>query len=52
MTTRGMGEGEAAELAQLMLRALRLKDDVGEKQAVQAEVRALCESFPVPKTFS
>jgi glycine hydroxymethyltransferase len=52
MTTRGMGEAEAAELAQLMLRALRLKDDVGEKQAVQAEVRALCESFPVPKTFS
>jgi glycine hydroxymethyltransferase len=51
MTTRGMKEGEATLLAELMLRTLKAKDDAAEKQAIQKEVQALCEKFPVPESF-
>jgi glycine hydroxymethyltransferase len=51
MTTRGMGEVESTELAKLMLRALRAKDDVAEKAVIAKEVRALCTAFPVPEIF-
>ena len=51
MTTRGMKEGETTLLAELMLRTLNAKDDAAEKQAIQKEVQALCEKFPVPESF-
>jgi glycine hydroxymethyltransferase len=51
MTTRGMKEGEATLLAELMLRTLKAKDDAAEKQVIQKEVQALCEKFPVPNSF-
>ena len=51
MTTRGMKEEEATKLAELMIRTLKAKDDKEEKKLIKAEVVALCEAFPVPKTF-
>jgi glycine hydroxymethyltransferase len=51
MTTRGMKEGEAAQLAELMIRAMKAKDDSAEKQNIQKEVQTLCEQFPVPESF-
>lgn len=51
MTTRGMGEVEAAKLAELMIRTLKAKDDVDEKAVISAEVKQLCEAFPVPEKF-
>jgi glycine hydroxymethyltransferase len=49
MTTRGMKEGEAAKLAEIMITAMRAKTDAGKKAELQKEVQALCEAFPVPE---
>ena len=49
MTTRGMKEGEATKLAEVMVTAMRAKTDAAKKAELQKEVQALCESFPVPE---
>ena len=46
-TTQGMGEAEMAGIADLMVRALRGRDDDAEIAAVRADVNALCARFPV-----
>jgi len=51
MTTRGMKEGEATKLAEIMITTMRAKDDVGKKAELQKDVQALCEAFPVPERF-
>lgn len=51
MTTRGMKEGEATTLAQIMITAMRAKDDVTKKRALQGDVEALCAAFPVPEVL-
>lgn len=51
MTTRRMKEGEATRLAEIMIETLRHKDDAAKKETLRAEVRALCEKFPVPEVF-
>ncbi len=51
MTTRGMKEGEATKLAELMIITMKAKDDLAKKQELQKEVQALCEAFPVPEKF-
>lgn len=51
MTTRGMKEGEATKLAELMIAVMRAKDDVDKKAAIKAEVKELCLAFPVPEVF-
>lgn len=51
MTTRGMMEGEAAKLAELMITAMKAKDDTAKLNELQNEVQVLCEAFPVPEKF-
>lgn len=51
MTTRNMKEGEATKIAELMVSALKAKDDTIEKAKLQKEVEALCLAFPVPDSF-
>lgn len=51
MTTRGMKEGEATKLAELMIATMKAKDDKEAKEKIQIEVQALCEQFPVPEKF-
>ena len=51
MTTRGMKETEATKLAELMISTMRAKDDMPKKMALQKEVQALCEAFPVPEVM-
>lgn len=51
MTTRGMKETEATQLAELMIATMRAKDDMTKKVALQKEVQALCEAFPVPEVM-
>jgi glycine hydroxymethyltransferase len=51
MTTRNMKETEATLVAQLMIEALRHKDDVVKKHEIQAQVEELCVAFPVPESF-
>jgi glycine hydroxymethyltransferase len=51
VTTRGMGEGEMARVAELIDRALRAPDDERAIAAVREDVRALAASFPLyPET--
>lgn len=51
LTTRGMKEGEATKLAEIMIATMRAKDDSAKKTALQQEVQAICEAFPVPEQF-
>lgn len=51
MTTRGMQEGEATELAELMINTFNAKDDDVEKKNILEQVKTLCEKFPVPDAF-
>lgn len=51
MTTRGMKEAEATQLAECMLRAITHKDDAEELDKIQSEVQDLCSAFPVPESF-
>ena len=48
MTTRGMKEGEATTLAEIMITTMHAKDDLIKINELQNEVQALCERFPVP----
>jgi glycine hydroxymethyltransferase len=47
VTTRGMREPELEEIAGLVARALERHGDVGELDAIRAEVEALCRRFPL-----
>jgi glycine hydroxymethyltransferase len=47
-TTRGMGEAEMKQLADLMLRALRAPDDKELLAKLRGETKAICDRFPVP----
>jgi glycine hydroxymethyltransferase len=51
MTTRGMKEGEAAKLAEIMITTMQAKDDMRKLNQLQNEVQVLCEAFPVPEKF-
>ncbi len=51
MTTRGMMEGEATRLAELMIETLRHKDDAAKKAAVKNEIKEICLAHPVPESF-
>ncbi len=50
-TTAGMREGEFAQIADLMTRALRARTDEAEIQAVRADVAELCAAFNPYATF-
>ncbi len=45
-TTAGMGPGEMATIARLLVTSLRHRDDEAAQDEVRAEVRTLCEGFP------
>jgi len=51
MTTRKMGETEAARIAEIMIDALKNKDDASKKSTLKIELEAICNSFPIPDNF-
>lgn len=51
ITTRGFKEGESARVAELMLEALKNKDDQTKLAAIRQEVKDLCTKFPIPESF-
>jgi glycine hydroxymethyltransferase len=51
ITTRGFKEGECARVAELMLDALAHRTDKNKLNAVQAEITALAQKFPIPESF-
>lgn len=48
LTTRGLGEDEMAEVAELINRVLTSKGDEAKIAAVRADVLELCKRFPMP----
>lgn len=51
MTTRGMGEKEAARVAEIMIETLRNKGNEDLKKKLHAEVVEICLAHPVPDSF-
>jgi len=51
MTTRGMKEAEATRIAEIMITAMRNKDDESKLSELKEEVKTLCLAFPVPESF-
>ncbi len=51
ITTRGFKEADCARVAELMIDALRSKDDEAKKKIIREEIRALAEQFPIPEQF-
>jgi glycine hydroxymethyltransferase len=48
VTTRGMGEPEMAQIASWIADVLEAIDDTARQERIAAEVRELCQGFPVP----
>lgn len=51
LTTRGFGEGECAQIAQLIIDTLRAPHDESVLARVRDEVKAFAQKFPVPEKF-
>lgn len=51
ITTRGFKERECAQVAELMIKVLKNKDDKKIKEAVHKEIKKLAKKFPIPKKF-
>jgi len=51
ITTRGFKEKECKQVAELMIKTLKNKDDKKIKEAVHKEIKALAKKFPIPKKF-
>jgi glycine hydroxymethyltransferase len=47
-TTRGFGEDEMREIGELIVRAIRGRDDDAAKTEIKARVHDMCARFPVP----
>jgi glycine hydroxymethyltransferase len=48
LTTRGLRETEMTQVAEWMVQAMQSPTDAAKLRALQADVRALCRTFPVP----
>ncbi len=51
MTTRKMGEGEATQVAKVMVERLKNTKSDEVKKRLKGEVEALCAKFPVPEVL-
>ena len=47
-TTRGFGPAEMRQIAALIVRAIAARDDAAAQAVLAAEVRDICDRFPVP----
>ncbi len=51
ITTRGFKEKESAQVAGLMVEALKNSKDQAKLDAIHTEIKALCAQFPIPESF-
>jgi len=51
MTTRGMKETEAAQIAEIMIERLKNITDDAKRDELRNEVEKICLEFPVPEVF-
>ncbi|MBI4088072.1 serine hydroxymethyltransferase [Candidatus Kaiserbacteria bacterium] len=51
ITTRKFGEKESTRVAELMVDAMKSKDDEKKLDEIREEIRTLCKRFPIPESF-
>lgn len=51
ITTRGFTEKESERVAELMVDAMKNKNDDKEQKKIREEIRTLCKKFPIPDSF-
>jgi glycine hydroxymethyltransferase len=51
LTTRGFNESDCARVAEIMIEALRNKNDSAALEALKNEVKSLAGKHPIPKSF-
>jgi glycine hydroxymethyltransferase len=51
ITTRNFGEKECARVAELMVDAMKNKDDEKKLDHIREEIRTMCKKFPIPESF-
>ncbi|MSR70564.1 serine hydroxymethyltransferase [Candidatus Kaiserbacteria bacterium] len=51
ITTRGFKEGECTRVAELMLDAMKNKDDQSKLDTIRQEIKELAQKFPIPDSF-
>ncbi len=51
ITTRKFTEKECTRVAELMVDAMRNKGDSAKLDAIRAEIKTLCNAFPIPESF-
>ena len=51
VTTRGFKEKECKRVAELMIEAMKKKEDAKTKKAIHNEIEAMCKKFPIPESF-
>ena len=51
ITTRGFKEIECARVAELMVDAMKNKEDKKKLSAIREEIRTMCKKFPIPESF-
>ncbi len=51
ITTRGFKEKDCAQVAELIIRTLKNKDNKKEKELIHKEIKKLAKRFPIPKKF-
>lgn len=51
ITTRQFTEKECSRVAELMIKALRNKENSEVKKDIREEIRTLAKTFPIPETF-
>lgn len=51
ITTRGLREEESAQVAECMIDALVHRADTSKLEVIHAEIKAICEKYPIPDSF-
>jgi len=51
ITTRKFTEKESTRVAELMVEAMKNKDNEKKHKEIREEIRALCKKFPIPEAF-
>jgi glycine hydroxymethyltransferase len=51
ITTRGFSEAECTRVAELMIEAMKNKNEEKKLSGIREEIRTLCKKFPIPDAF-
>lgn len=51
ITTRGFKEEDCEQVAEMMIEAMKHRDDSEKKKVIREKIRLLAEKFPIPDTF-